>query len=70
MYLYVFNYSTNQIDFYSGFPDDVDNVEDYLDTILGYHLSEIAWMINDKPAEVNGYELVGNMKKPTTMHTI
>ena len=47
MYLFVFNYDSGNIDVIRNVPEDIENIEDFVVDVLGYHPTDVEYMLTD-----------------------
>ena len=64
MYLIVLNYDSGNIDIIRNVPEDIENLEDFVVDVLGYHLEEVEYMLT---SEDNVFNIVDYDEEDNTL---
>lgn len=48
MYLFVLDFASGNIDVVRNIPDNIEDIEDFVVDVLGYHLDNIEYMLTDE----------------------
>lgn len=64
MYLIVLNYDSGNIDIIRNVPEDIKNLEDFVVDVLGYHLTDVEYMLT---SEDNVFNVVDYDEEDNTL---
>lgn len=64
MYLIVLNYDSGNIDIIRDVPEDIENLEDFVVDVLGYHLTDVEYMLT---SEDNVFNIVDYDEEDNTL---